>query len=487
MPKVVRKDVDNLNAVVSVTIPNTEVQTKLKSELKNIQQKAQIKGFRTGKTPMTFVKKMYGEKVLSDVINETLGKALDEFLKDENLHYLGQPIPSKDQKEVDISLSAKNDFVFDFDLGIAPQFDITEMEKMKFDIHDIAVPEEDVTKVLDEGLERMGESIEVEAPIQEKDIITIDAEEMDGKKVKKGGWACTFSILVDEKMDAEVKKDLMDKEIGYSFNFDISKIEEGASEDYVRKYFLEVGENDKDVVVGNDFMGKVATVKRMQSAELNEEFVKNYFKNDDLTTVDDAKTFIHDDIAKYLNRQSGELFFYNLQSELIEKYDLELPDEFLKRWLILSSEQNTAENVEEHFDSFKKEMQWSMIKSKMMKHFEVNVEFSELVDHWAAQLQQQLGGQMEMEMLRGYGENFLQENEEEYNKILNTVSNSKLITTLTDKLKFKKNKISLEDFNKIVDELNQKHKAEHEAHEHVHTEDCDHDHEHEHSNSEEEE
>lgn len=478
MPKVVRKDVDNLNAVVSITIPNEEVQTKLKSELKNIQRKAQIKGFRAGKTPMSFVKKMYGEKVLSDVINETLGKALDEFLKDENLHYLGQPIPSKDQKEQNISLGAKDDFLFEFDLGLAPQFDITEIEEMKFDIFDIKVPQEDVDKVLEEGLERMGESVEINEPIEGKDIITIDAEELDDNgKVKENGWACSFTVLIDEKLNDSVKEELMGKKKNYKIkSFDIFEIEKGANEDYVKKYFLEVGENDQDVEIGKMFSGKVSSIKRLQPAKLDEEFVKNYFKNDDLKTVADAKEFIEADIAKYLNRQAGEMFFFNLQSDLIEKYKLELPDEFLKRWLILSSEQNTAENVDKHFDSFRKEMQWSMIKSKLMKHFEVKVEFSELVDHWAYQMQQQLGGQMDVSMLRGYGEQFLNENEEEYNKILNIVSNDKLIRTLTDKLKFNKKKTSLEDFNALVSELNAKHAAANTVEEHVHTEDCNHDH-----------
>ncbi len=480
MPQVVRKDVDNLNAVVSITIPNTEVQTKLKSELKTIQKKAQIKGFRAGKTPMSFVKKMYGEKVLSDVINETIGKALDEFLKDEELHYLGQPIPSKDQKEQNISLNAKEDFVFEFDLGLAPQFDITEIEKMKFDIFDIEVPQEDVDQVFDEGLERMGESTEVDMPIEEKDIITIDAEELDENgKAKEGGWACTFTVLVDGKLNDDVKKELFGKKKEHVIkSFDIYEIEKGANEDYVKKYFLDVGENDQDVEIGKMFSGKVSSIKRLQPAKLDEEFVKNYFKNDDLTTVEDARAFIEKDIAKYLNRQSGEMFFFNLQNELIEKYNLELPDEFLKRWLILSSEQNTVENVDKHFDSFKKEMQWSMIKSKLMQHFDVNVEFNELVDHWAARLQQQLGGQMDVAMLRGYGEQFLQENEEEYNKILNTVSNDKLIDILTDKLKFNKKKISLKEFNAIVSEMNAKHAAANTEEEHVHTADCNHDHDH---------
>ncbi len=479
MPKVVRKDVDNLNAVVSITIPNAEVQTKLKSELKNIQKKAQIKGFRAGKTPMSFLKKMYGQKVLSDVINETIGKALDEFLKDEKLHYLGQPIPAKGQEEQDFSLKAKDDFVFEFDLGLAPEFDITEIENMKFDIYDINVPKEEVNQVFDEGLNRMGESKETDEPIQEKDIITIDAEELNDKgEVKEGGWACTFTVLVDEKLNDTVKEELLGKKKGHEIkSFDIYEIEKGANEDYVKKYFLEVGENDQDVEIGKMFSGKVSGIKRLQPAELNDEFVKNYFKNDDLKTVEDARDFVEKDIAKYLNRQSGELFFYHLQNDLIEKFDLALPDEFLKRWLVLSSEQNTEENVEKYFDNFKKEMQWSLIKSKLMQHYDVNVEFSELVDHWAAQLQQQLGGQMDVNMLRGYGEQFLKENEEEYNKILNTVTNDKLISTLTDKLKFNKHKTSLEDFNAIVSELNAKHAAEH-SHEHVHTADCDHDHDH---------
>ena len=129
MPKVVREEIDNLNATVTITLEKSDYQPKFKSELNKYRQKAHMKGFRRGKTPLSVVKKMYGKAVLAEVINEQLQKELFEHLNEDKLDILGQPLPSEDQEQIEFDLKDMSDYVFKFDLGIAPEFEVEGLDK----------------------------------------------------------------------------------------------------------------------------------------------------------------------------------------------------------------------------------------------------------------------------------------------------------------------------------------------------------------------
>ena len=129
MPKVVREDIDNLNATLTITIDKGDYQSKFESELGKYRKQAHMKGFRRGKTPLSVVKKMYGKAVLGEVINDMLQKELFDYLNEKKIDILGQPIPSKDQEQVDIDPKDMSNYEFKFDLGIAPDFEIKGLDK----------------------------------------------------------------------------------------------------------------------------------------------------------------------------------------------------------------------------------------------------------------------------------------------------------------------------------------------------------------------
>jgi len=239
MPKVVREDIDNLNAVISVSIEKADYESSFKSELKKVAKQAQVKGFRKGKTPISFVKKMYGPSILMDTVNNILQEEMSKYLQDDKTNYLGQPIPAENQDKVDFDPNNLSDFEFKFDAGIAPELKIkgadkkTKLEQYKIKVDD---------KMLDEELEnikkRLGERELDEEKILEGDLVKLSVKELDGKKVKEGGVESEFSLVWEKIADKKLQKALLKQKKGDTFTVNPFKVEKDAEEKYVKKYFL---------------------------------------------------------------------------------------------------------------------------------------------------------------------------------------------------------------------------------------------------------
>ena len=158
LPKVVREDIDNLNAVVTVTIGKEDYEPKFKKELNDIRKKASIKGFRKGKTPMSFLKKMYGKGLLSDIVTEMLQNELSELMANKEVTFLGRPIPASDQKPVNFDLGELEDYTFKFDLGKAPDFEVKGIdEKSGYDYFKVKVGDDKVDESVTMIQKRFGE------------------------------------------------------------------------------------------------------------------------------------------------------------------------------------------------------------------------------------------------------------------------------------------------------------------------------------------
>jgi len=176
MSTVVKENVDALNAKIIVTLKPEDINPKLNTELKKLKNTASLKGFRKGKTPLGFIKKMYGQGVMSDVVNKMIQEELTKFLQEEKIQFLGQPIPALDQEQVDLNVNEISDMIFKFDLGLTPEFEVKGLDNV-FDHYIVALDE----KTLDEEIEgirkQLGDRKEVEKNIEEGDFFKVDAED----------------------------------------------------------------------------------------------------------------------------------------------------------------------------------------------------------------------------------------------------------------------------------------------------------------------
>ena len=277
MSKVVREDIGSLSAVLTLTVTKADYEPKLSTELNKRRKKAQLKGFRKGKTPMGFIKKMYGRAILADAINEMIQKELTRYIADEKIQILGQPLPSEDQEEFDFNINDLIDYTFKFDIGFAPEFEVEGLsDESNFERYAVEVKDELIEKDIESAQKRFGERKSVDEKIEENDTLTLNAEELDGDKVKEKGWACSFDVLVSQIEDEEVKKQFLGKKKGTKVRFNIFKLEKNSTEESVKKYLLKVEENDADVEIGENFEALVDDIKRVEPAELDQAFFDKF-------------------------------------------------------------------------------------------------------------------------------------------------------------------------------------------------------------------
>ncbi|MCB0560440.1 MAG: trigger factor [Lewinellaceae bacterium] len=451
MPKVVREDIDNLNAVLTVTLEKEDYEPKFNSELSKYRKQAAMKGFRKGKTPISILKKMYGKSVLLEVINETLQKELSGYLTEQDVKILGQPLPSEDQEPINFELNELHDYTFKFDLGLAPEFEVKgagpddTYGKMEVDVAEDMIDEE-----LEAARKRLGERQFVEDDIRENDMVKLLALELDGAEPKEGGVESEFSLLVSAISDEKAKQQLLGGKKGDTFHFNLFSLEEDKDEPYIRKYFLNLSDEDEREV-GQDYKVTVEEVSRIEPAELNQAFFDKFFGEGEVNSEEEARGKIREQVEKFYNDQSEALLFRDMQENIMELNEMELPAGFLKRWMKATNEELSDKVIEKEYEAFAKNLQWSLIRSKLVRRFGIEVKNEEVLATLKNRVRSYFGGVAPgMEHIVESTAARLMEDEKQVEQAYGEVLTDKLYKALAAEVKVDIKKASLEMFEAEV-------------------------------------
>ncbi|MEM6965748.1 MAG: trigger factor [Bacteroidota bacterium] len=455
MPQVVRNDIDNLNTQLVLTLTKADYEPKFKSELNKVRNKVQMKGFRKGKTPTALLKKMYGKKILVEVINEMVQQEIFGYIKETNLQTLGQPLPSEDQPDLDFDVLTLNDFAFHFDLGLAPQFELQGVDKdATYDYQKVQLSEEFLEEQVEAGRKRLGERETItEGEVKENDVVTVDAEELDGDELKENGWAATFDIFVESVKDEEVKKDFLSKSVGDKVRLNVFTFEGADNPDMVRKNLLQVGEVDADVEIGEMFEVTIKAIKRIMPAELNQEFFDKYMGPGKVSSVEEMKASIKQDYTAYYNQQADVLLYGKLTDTLLEQNNLLLPDEFLKRWLKSSDQNVNVEDIEAGYEGFAKSLRWTLIREKLIEKFGLKVTDDEVFEGIKQQVrsmfsQYGMGNVDELIVLNTA--NRMAEDEKQMNEAYSKIMNDRVFEAVKEAVTLEEQPISREEFEALL-------------------------------------
>lgn len=464
MATIARENIDALNVALTVTVAKEDYLADFQKELKRYRKQASLKGFRKGNIPMSVVRKMFGRSILAEVVNKELQDEMSKFLYDEDaaIDFLGQPIPSEDQEEFEFSVTNLSDYVFKFDLGLAPQFELQGLGNEETLERLVVEPDADtLAEELMNLRRRFGVSEEVDDAVAERDIITLKAVELAGGAPKEDGIENEFTLFIENITD-EARAAFVGKKIGDSAVLDVFKLEAKTSEEHVRKYLLALGEDD-DREVSDTFSLTIDKISRHTPAELNEDFFQEAFGEGDVSSEKEALAKIQDDYHRYFEGQTNALLFRSAQELLMEKNTLEFPTTFLKRWLVASSEKNTPESVEAGFEGFVKGLQWTLIREKLIKLFELEVKPEEVRASFAKQVMGYFGGQqpewLNEEMISGMVDRMMKEEKsvrEKFEELMNDKLSMRLQEefTLTDKV------INPEELKEIVAKIQAENEAQ---------------------------
>lgn len=452
MPTITHENVDELNAIVTIELSQDDYLPKVNTKLKEYRQKAQIKGFRPGKVPMGMIKRKFGTALLVEEVNEAIGENLNQYFKDNELRILGQPLAIEDEK-LKLSINKPTDYTFKFELGLAPNFEIKGLSgDTQLPFYDLNVSEEDVDAEIENVRKKYSNGFQEGInDVQEEDMLAISLHELDENgALKEDGVEKeeTFLALRDV-VNTELKDNLLSATLSDSFDIDIFTIED-RDETYIRKHVLGIEEGQ---AINNMFRLTIKEIKRVDKAELNEAFFKQLFPNEEIDSEDAFREKVKGEIYKGY-KQSSLHHFSNLVFDfLLEENKLDLPVEFLKKWLKQTNEDITDEFFEgKDFQAFIKNTNWSLLRDKLAEKYQVEVNYQDVEDATRGEILRYFNYQ-----IPPYGEmmdNMLQKilsDQKEVNRRFEALMDEKILEKTSEDMGKDMKDVSKEEFEQILE------------------------------------
>jgi trigger factor len=447
---ITRENIDDLNAVLKIDITITDYAGKVENVLKDYRKKANIKGFRPGMVPMGIIKKMYGKAVKIDEINKAVSENIHKYLTDEKIEILGDPLPKINEQEI-IDFETQDEFSFSFDIGLTPAFDIKISKKNKVNLYEIAVDEKMKSDFVSNYTRRFGEFRKADVS-EEKDIIKGKIEALDDKgNLKPEGPSNDASTLaIDIIKDEEIKKAFIGKNENDPVDFDIKKAFPNDNE------IAGLLKKKKEEVEGLEgtFRFTINEITRFHPAEINQELFNRIYGEGVINSEDEFNNKIEEEIKESLKRESEFKLMQDIKKLIIEKTDFSLPEDFLKRWLLQVNEKTTGEQIDKEFDSFRHDLKWQLIRSKVAKENEVKISEEELQKE-AENITRYQFRQYGLfyatdEQITNYAKETLKR-EEDAKRIADKILEDKTLQLLKDYVSIESKNVSVEEFNKLFE------------------------------------
>ena len=436
---IIKENVDALNAVVKVDIVADDYQPKVDQILVDYRKKADIPGFRKGHVPMGMVKKQYGKSIMIDEVNKLLQESLNKFLTEEKLDILGNPLP---RVQEDFSWDAET-FSFEFELGLAPQFEVNLTPKKKVTQYNITADAALIDKEVENLQSRYGKISAVDVISENTNVtgtFTSEEKEIENKAT------INLSYL---KGKSNLKKFVGNK-IG-----DVVELKTKGlfSDDHKLMGALGLSHDD---IHGLDINVSftIEETTEIELAELDQELFDKLFTDGSVKTVTELRDKIKEDAEKQFQQQADQQLLNAVTENLIDNTKFDLPAEFLQKWLATAGEKElTAEEAAEEYNKSEKGLRYQLIQEKIVKENDIKLDYEELKEYAKGFIRSQMAqfGNMNPEdtELEDIANRILG-NQEEAKRLQDQLVSQKLMTFYKENMTFKTKKVNYEDFIKEV-------------------------------------
>lgn len=432
-----REQVDALNAVVTVAISKKDYADNVEKVLADYRKNANIPGFRKGQVPMSLIQKQYGKAVLVDEVNKLLQTSLNDYLVEEKLDILGNPLPKVTE---DFNWD-KDDFTFEFELGLAPEFSVDLAAKNKVTKFEIVADD----KMLDEQVERIQKQYGKMIP---QDKVSEDDNIRGTFSNEEKGINNSTVITLDIFNDKKVAKKFIGKKVG-----DVVSLETKGlfDDDHKLMDYLKVSHDD---VHGLDIevTFTIEEINAIEKADLNQELFDKLFGEGVVTSVDEVKAKIKEDAEAQFAQQADQKFLNDVIENLIETTKFELPSTFLKKWIQTVGENPlSTEQAEEEYAKSEKGLRYQLIENKIIADNNLQIQFEDLKSHTADLIKKQMAqfGQLNPsdEEVEGIVARVLS-NQEEVKRLSEQVMSEKMLDLFKEKVNAKAKKVNYQEFIK---------------------------------------
>ena len=398
----------NLNAVVKIKIAPADYSGKVDKAIKDQAKKAQLPGFRKGMVPAAHIKKMYGKSILVEEVNNLLNDTLSNYIAEQKLEILGQPLPKMDD-EREFKWDNTDDFEFDYELGLAPAFDVNVSSKDKFTEYVVKADKETLESRIKNIRRSYGKMTNPEISADD-DVLYAELTQVaaDGTAVE-GGITSTGSVRLDQIKDKKILKSLIGLKKDDEVTIDIQKAFEDAA---VIAKALNISEEEAAELKAN-FKLQVKNVNRLEESDLNQEFFDKIFGEGVVTDEAGFTAKITEEIEGMFKQDADRKLQNDMYTQLTESVKMDLPDQFLRKWLKATNEKLSDAELAEGYEDFAKNLKWTLIENKIIKDNSLEIKYEDVF----ATAKQRLDAQFRMyspaplpeDQLAQYTATFLQE------------------------------------------------------------------------------
>lgn len=443
---------DNDVAKIVVNVEENDYSDKVKKELQKIGKTHSVPGFRKGHVGMPHLIRLFGKEVKSDVLNNEVYNAVVNYLRENKVEILGEPLPVAVKE---ISLEDK-DFTFEYEIGLAPEINVEVNKDLSIPYYVIEVSDE-MKSQQDEQLRRRFGSQEPGEEYEDRALVKgvlMQLNEDGSVNTNEGAIQVTSAIVApfwfkskEEAAKFEGKK-VGDKVVFNPYNSCEGNVAELSS-------MLNV---DKDVAadVKSDFELAISEIIVNRLAEYGQEFYDEVFGKDKVKSEEEYFNQVTGMVAAQLAPNSENLFKFMAEKAVVEKYgNFELPASFLKKWLVARNEGLTAENVDEEYAKMEDSIKWQLLKERIAKQADIKIEEADLQKFANSIASQQLAqyGMYNLDevTISEYGKRILADKKYRA-QIVEQVGDGKLYEAIHNLANVEAKKVTLDQFKEIAEE-----------------------------------
>ena len=439
---ITREQRDGGVSILKIVVNEADYGQAVENQLRDYKRKANVPGFRPGMVPMGIVKKMYGKHVVAEQSYHLASTSAFEYLKKENIDYVGDIIPSEEQGAFDFENNTEFEFVFEF--GEAPKINLDLTEKDKLVYSKIKVDKKMQSEYRTNYLRRYGRLVEVDKVANDEALnVTLDNGDIRIEEAYVG--------LIS--MTEEERKEWKNKKVGYKTKVNINELYKKPEQ---RAAVLSVKEAELEGI-NPEFELEITKIRRFADPELNEEFFKMAFPAGNVTSEEELDKFFAEEIERELKRETDFMFVNVVRNFIVEKANLQMPEEFLKRWLYVINEGKfSREEIEKDFEAFIKMFTWNYLQKHIVTEANLSVSPEEAKAEAMSFAQMQFAQygmpSAPADMLENFAKQIM-DNKEQLQKIYEKLFEEKVVEYVRGKVKVTEKAISADDFAKLAQEL----------------------------------
>lgn len=430
-------------ASIKINLTEEDYQSKFDQKVKEYSKKAQLKGFRAGKVPGSVIRKMYGKSILVEEINHILSHSLSDYIKENDLKLIGEPIPVAD-KAGEIDWENQKDFEFEYNIGLIDDFKYTLDKKTKVNSYKIKVDKKIMDETITNLRKQYGKMTNPEVS-EEGDSVYGDLSAKDDSHSSSG------LIEIDQVSGKALQKKFIGKKSGDIVEFDIEKL---FKDENLLSQLTGLSPEDSNALKGK-FSFEIKNVNRVEDAELNQEFFDQMFGKDVVKSEEEFEKKIKETVEDNYAKETQYLLEQDIKKTLVDQIKIDVPETFLKEWLKVTNEGKvTDEDIEKEFGEYLKELKWNLIRNRIAEDNKLEVGHEQIAEKAKELIRAQFGNQMGPELennIDAFANNYLQaENGENYMKVGNILRSEQTFAIVEEKISIVEKKVSLDEFKKLA-------------------------------------